>query len=139
MCADKSQIRRLHLLLNHTGLMWQKQCLISAHTQGRTEHSREMSALEITGLINYLDAQSKDNDKVYRNKQMDKMRKKVLSYTYEMRWAKPGDWATALKEIDAFCSGKHGIYKKILQKHSYEELVNVVTQFGNLYMKSFSK
>ncbi|SRR5258708_7944221 len=139
MSADSSQIRRLHLLLNHTNLMWQKQSLILSHTQGRTEHSREMSSTELAGLISYLEEQSQDNNKLYRNKQMDRMRKKVLSYAYEMRWATPGDWATALKEINAFCTGKHGIYKKILQKHSYEELINVVTQFGNLYLKFLSK
>ena len=139
MPVDPSQIKRLHLLLNHTNLMWQKQNLISSFTNGRTEHSKEMSGTEITELIRYLEEQNKDNDKVYRNKQMDRMRKKILSYVYEMKWAKPGDWTTALKQIDEFCTGKHGMYKKALQKHSYQELVNVVTQFGNLYMKFLSK
>ena len=139
MSVTPSQIRRLHMLLNHTGLMWQKQALILSFTHDRSEHSRDMTPSEISDMISHLEGQSKDNDAVYRNKQMDKMRKKLLSYCYEMRWADPGDWPAAIKKIDEFCSGKHGIYKKALQKHTYEELVNVVTQFGTLYLKALNK
>jgi len=134
MHIQPSQKRRLHLLLNLTRLMWQKQSLISSFTGGRTEHSSQMTDKEAEALISYLQDQGQDNDKDEINKRMDKMRKKLLSYVYEMRWAAPGDWTTALQKIDEFCTGKHGRFKKPLQKHSYEELVQVVTQFGQIYL-----
>ena len=127
------------MLLNLTKLMWQKETLISGFTNGRTAHSSQMSETEAQALIDHLQEQGRDNEKDAINKRMDKMRKKLLSYAYEMKWAKPGDWATALKKIDEFCEGKHGLYKKALQKHSYQELVNVVTQFGNLYISFLGK
>ena len=139
MQIQSSQKRRLHLLPGLTKLMWQKQSLVNNFTGGRTESSSQMTGHEADLLIAYLQDQCQDNDLNEINNKKDKMRKKILSYAYEMRWAAPGDWAVALEKIDEFCAGAHGIYKKKLQQHSYNELINVVSQFGVLYLKFLGK
>lgn len=128
-------IKRIYTLLGLTKLLWQKEDLAKSYSKGRTIHISNLTFTEATSLIQYLMDQCQDNDKAERNRSNDLMRRKILSYAYEMQWADPGDWRNAMKVINAFCMGKHGIFKKPLSDHTSKELANVVTQFGELYTK----
>lgn len=126
-----AQNKQLHTLLSATGLMPQKASLVSAFSNGRSESSKDLSFDEAKDMIDFL----QDQRKSVVGEAANKMRRKVISLAYEMRWAKSGQWATALLAIDNFCKGEHGIYKKELQMHTYKELVMVVTQFESMYKK----
>lgn len=112
--------------------MDKKALIVSGFTEGRTEHSSEMTQQEAFEMIDHL---VKLKPQVIEDDPDNRMRRKIISIAYEMKWAKPGQWATALLGIDNFCKGEHGIYKKELQEHTHDELVKVVSQFGQLYKK----
>lgn len=126
-----TQIKRLHVLLHQTGNTKNKANMVFGFTEGRTEHSSEMTDEEAAELIDHL-------VKSGPSKKMDaanKMRRKIISQAYEMGWAKPGNWKGAIAAIDKFCTSEKGKFKKRLQEHSYSELVQLVTQFQQLYKK----
>lgn len=126
-------LARLHLLLKETGLTEQKQALVHSYTAGRSESSKDLTDAEARLLNDWLATQQPDkSDEATR---MDTMRKKIISMVYEMQWCDAGDWKAAIKAINAFCTGQHGKFKKVLNKHNYKELVHVTTQFNQLYMK----
>ena len=121
---------QLNGLLSATGLVTQKEALVLSATKGRSGSRRDLTDFEARGLINYLQEE--------KNKMPDaanKMRRKIISLAYEMHWAKAGDWKAAVESIDKFCLSKNGMFKKQLNKHTYEELVQVVTQFESMYKK----
>lgn len=68
----------------------------------------------------------------------DKMRKTIISNAYQMKWASPGDWRTAVASIDEFCMSAKGLFKKKLNDHTDQELNKVVTQFKSM-TKTFLK
>jgi hypothetical protein len=128
---NHAQNRQLHTLLSITRLMHEKANLVNGFTGGRSDSSKDLSFEEAADMIEYLQGERKS----VKSEAANKMRRKVISLAYEMRWAKSGQWATALLSIDNFCKGEHGIYKKELQMHGYNELVQVVTQFESMYKK----
>jgi hypothetical protein len=128
-----TQKKRLHCLLNQTGNANNKAVMIIGFTEGRTEHSSEMTQQEAFEMIDHLQLLLPDKYSPLGGGGENKMRRKIISQAYEMGWAKPGDWKKAVAAIDKFCTGEHGKYKKPLQKHTYAELVQVVSQFGQLY------
>lgn len=130
---NTQQSKTLHTLLSKTGLMNSKKDLILGFTHGRAESSKDLTEREAAMLIAYLQRQKKEEDPCNR------MRRKIISMCYELRWAKAGDWKTALEKIDSFCEGAKGIYKKKLQTHTYQELVQVVSQFESIYKKYLEK
>ena len=122
-----TQKKRLHLLLNQTGNTENKATIVEGFTEGRTIHSSEMTQQEAFEMIDHL-VNLASSDK--RQTPENKMRRKLISLAYEMRWAKPGDWKKAVQSIDKFCQGEHGKFKKPLNKHNYSELIQLVSQFG---------
>lgn len=131
---NSSLNKQIHVLLNNTGLAEQKASMILGFTWGRSESSKDMTDAEAIDFIEYLRAQPNA-----KGKAADKMRKKIISLAYEMRWAKAGDWKAAVDCIDKFCLSKNGIFKKELNKHSIPELVQVVSQFEMMYKKHLNK
>ncbi len=127
--------KRLHSLLNKTNLTPLKPDLVCSFTDDRTTHSSEMNDEEATELCNYLQDELNKGTGENEGVRMNRMRRSVISMAYEMGWASAGDWKTALDKINLFSIGKHGKFKKALQDHSYQELVQVVTQFRQLYKK----
>lgn len=131
---NKQLNAQLNGLLTATGLVGQKESLVLSATKGRSQSRKDLSDFEARGLINFLQQE--------KNKMPDaanKMRRKIISLAYEMHWAKAGDWKAAVKSIDTFCLSPKGLFKKELQKHSYAELVQVVTQFEMMYKKYLNK
>jgi len=126
--------KQLHILLTDTGLMPEKANLVNSFTWARSESSRDLTDKEAEEMISYLQQE--------KNKTPDaanKMRRKIISLAYEMHWAKAGDWKAAVTAIDTFCLSQKGLFKKELQKHTYAELVQVVTQFESMYKKYLNK
>lgn len=136
MPVTTAQIIRLHALLNQTGNMQSKEDIIAGFTEGRTTHSKDMTQHEAFKMIDHLVKMAPLQNVL--NDAKNKMRRKIIRMSYEMGWAKPGDWQTATKKIDNFCKGSHGKFKKSLQKHTHKELVELVTQFEQLYKKHLS-
>ncbi len=131
-----AQIIRIHALLNQTGNMDNKEEIVSGFTDHRTTHSSQMTQQEAFKMIDHLAKYTPLQNVL--NDAKNKMRRKIISMAYEMRWAKPGDWQAAVKAIDTFCKGTHGKFKKALNKHTHAELVQLVTQFEQLYKKHLS-
>lgn len=135
--ATPDQVKRFHTLLHTTGLMQHKRNIIEGASYGRTEHSNELTQQEMAGLIDSL-----NNQQAQKNFQLDecnRMRRKLISLAYEMRWATPCDWREAVKRIDAFLIGDKGKFHKPLNRLKYDELIHVVTQFNEMYRKYIEK
>jgi hypothetical protein len=131
--ATKQHIIRIRTMLSRLGLNSLKDDMVLGFTNGRTSHISEMTDAEALEMAANLQAEiNKENEK---GKAMNRMRRTVISTAYEMGWATPGDWKTAIQRIDEFNTGSHGKYKKKMQEHSYDELVNLVTQFRQTYKK----
>lgn len=126
------QIKQIHTLFSASGLKEQKANIILGFSHGRGESSKDLTDAEAQQLINYLQKQKAPDA-------ANKMRRKIISLAYEMHWAKAGNWKAAVECIDKFCTGPHGIYKKELNKHSYQELVQLVSQFEMMYKKHLNK
>lgn len=122
---------RLHTLLSAAGLTEQKKDLVFSFS-GK-ESSKDMTDQEAMALIDFLLTQQPD--KGPEEIRMDTMRKKLISLAYEMNWAPAGDWKKAMEAINKFCKGDKGKYKKVLNSHTYKELVHLTTQFNQLYSK----
>lgn len=124
--------KQLHYLLSASGLVGEKADLVLSFTDGRSESSPDMNDSEAIEMINWLQTKQPEDAS-------NKMRRKIISLAYEMRWAKMGDWKAAVVAIDKFCSSPKGLFKKPLKSHSYNELVQVVTQFKSMYKKYLNK
>lgn len=131
------QIKRFHTLLSATGLMNQKRHIIHGASFGRTEHTGELTSEEIDGLISSLSSQQGDHN--FKLDECNRMRRKLISLSYEMGWADAGDWREAVKRIDAFLMGDKSTVKKPLNRLKYAELIHVVSQFNEMYRKYIEK
>lgn len=135
------QNKQLHTLLSANGLMAEKANIVLGFTQGRSESSKDLTDSEARELINYLQQASPRplSARGGEGEASNKMRRKIISLAYEMHWAKAGDWRAAVAAIDKFCSGEKSLFKKVLNKHSYKELVQVVSQFEMMYKKYLNR
>jgi hypothetical protein len=157
--------KQLHALLAQTNNMQAKPYLVESFTNGRTQHSSEMSHYEAIELVkhlkgikaqqttanaparvhnsepthigNVMPAVGKKTDKERANP----MRKKIIALAHQMGWSTyhpdSGKKIADMPRINAWCS-KYGYLHKALNAYTIEELPKLVTQFDNLY-KSFLK
>jgi len=126
MKRTKAQNKKLHYLLNDTGLMKYKQELVSSFTHARTQHSSHMSRDECERLIDHLANQPHDDG---NEVQKDIMRKKILHMAHELGWEKQDgtiDW----HKLNHWLL-QYGHKHKRLNDYSYNELVRLVSQFEN--------
>lgn len=106
--------------------------LVYSFTKGRTRSTSDLSDYEAEQLIGELES------KQYQG--ANKMRRKIFSMAYEMKWGAPYTKETRKKaeqSIDAWCM-KSGYIKKPLNRFTYDELPKLVTQFQEVY-KSYLK
>lgn len=106
--------------------------LVYSFTKGRTRSTSDLSDYEAEQLINELES------KKYQG--ANKMRRKIISMAYEMKWGAPYTEESrkeAVRSIDAWCM-KSGYIKKPLNDFTYDELPKLVTQFQEVY-KSYLK
>lgn len=98
-------------------------------SNGRTESSRELFAPEVEAIITELETKFKKDDSA------DRMRKKIISQARQMHWEtrESGQLKCDMARLNNWCV-KLGMYHKELNAHTYEELVNLVTQFNNVYV-----
>lgn len=119
--ATKSQIAKLHVLLNKLDLLKDKKAIIRDLTRGRTTSSKELTIVEAKHLIGSLcDCDPAEKLKsiitqlafqagiTYGNTDTDKILNKV--------------------KLDMFLA-KNGAVKKDLQKQTYTELIKTHRQF----------
>lgn len=92
---------------------------------GRTDSTKDLSDDEAFQLIERLQKQAFDD-----HKRGNSMRRKIIGIAHELGWEEE-DGSPDLARIDAFCS-KRGAYHKPLNKHKYNELPTLVTQFEQL-------
>lgn len=126
------QLTAIHTLFSKNGVKEKedKQSVIKEFTNNRTASSREMTKEEAESLISHLLGEKKVDPKC------DKLRKKILSVAHEMSWKKYNG-KVDMDRINNWCK-LYGMYHKNLDLHTYEELVNLVTQFDKVY-KDFIK
>lgn len=129
-----TQHKRIHVLLSKLGLMEQKPSLVSSFTNGRTERSSEMTEAEAKGLATWLQQQTNGMNSG-ELVSCDRMRKNLIAIAYEMGWASPGNSQKAIADIDKFCQSEKSPFKKPLMQHTHMELVQLVTQFKQMYKK----
>ena len=101
--------------------------LIESFTNGRKSSLRELSVKEYRAFIASLNADKKakpeDND--WQNSPENIMRRKVYSlFVYKMQYSEP--------QFHKWCV-KYGKFHKPLQEHTYNELVELVSQAEKVY------
>ncbi|MFA9212499.1 MAG: hypothetical protein ACEQSR_01445 [Candidatus Methylacidiphilales bacterium] len=117
-----AQIKQLHVLLVETGQKAYKQDLMDmVCIDGRyPTSSKELFQSEATSLINWLKTTKEKQDN-----SLNTMRRKVISCLRECGFNKKGvaDMPAIYKWVE-----KYSPFKKGLNDHNYNELVQLVTQ-----------
>lgn len=144
------QNRHLHALIQELALSFDKADLVSQYTQGRTDHSSEMSFIEAENLISYLKVksyQAQGQLKPAREVELkekkafcpasDKMRKKIIFLAHQLYWHNEAG-KIDLARIDNWCE-KSSPHKKKLNELSRVELVDTVNAFEAMYKKYLSE
>jgi len=131
MNINPQQNKILHALLHSTGMIEVKQELVYSFSNQRTSSSRELEITEATALIRYL----KGLDPA--EAACEKMRRKIIAKAHNLRWEVSAG-TIDMARLNAWCV-KFGGFGKVLNKHSYEELVNLVTAFDKMYKYYISK
>lgn len=126
MLINPLQNKMLHSLLNHTGLLHMKAELVYSYSGNRTSSSKELTMTEAAALISYLKSQPNEQA------QCQQMRRKIIAKAHKMRWEKNGK--ADMQRIENWCM-QYGGFKKRLNDHTYNELVQLVTRFDNMYRK----
>lgn len=144
MYRTKEQNKTLHALLGELNIdVEQKEELVYQFTQSREKSSSKMLITECQAMINHLKAiksgyisKNEGGKKHDENDPANKMRRKILSICYEMRWTLNGgiDW----EKLNAWLY-KYGYLKKDLNKYTEAELPTLVTQFENLLKTFYAK
>lgn len=136
----KQQNKQFHALLAQANLTSQKGNLVLGFTNGRTEKSSEMNEVEAEQAIKYLKAQIPEIKNDGLEVKADRMRKKIISFAWQMNWTyrnTNGAILCDIKRVNAWCE-KYSYLKKPLNDYLYSELPKLLTQFENVY-KSYLK
>lgn len=139
------QNKMIHALLAQTNLTRQKANIVAGISQGRTESSKDLTDTEAQAMITYLKENIPPPVLDGLDIKADKMRKKIISYAWQMNWtikinalelAKLPSSALPYKcdmnRLNAWCE-KYGYLHKKLNDYSYQELPKLLTQFENMY------
>ena len=102
--------------------------IIGQYSDGRTTSATELTKPEAQALIDWLRRQPTSRSR------SEKMRKKLIHYAHLIGWKRP-DGRADMDRINEWCRS-YGRYKKPLNDHSYEELVQLLSQFEST-MKSY--
>ncbi len=161
MQRTHAQNARLHQLLAELGMTADKGALVSAHTNGRTEKSSEMTYAECAGLIGDLErAAGSERPMHYPSRPVsqpptpapsvpaparqqltpeqaesaNKMRRKVFALAREagMIWGETADDKRMnAAKLDAFLVA-HGCVKQPINAYTLAQLPKLVTQFQQI-------
>lgn len=133
MKANRLQVRAINAILAKKGILEDKAALIGSFTEGRTEHSSELTTLEANGLIEML---KKDFIPSMEDLRKERMQRKVLAMAHELGWIKRSkviiDGKMATKADYTAINNwmvTYSYLKKPLREYSYEELPKLITQF----------
>lgn len=127
--SSPAQIAKIYTLLGAHGLRDEKENIVSAFTAGRTTSVRAMKDKEAAALIGHLVSLDPLENSA------TKMRNKIISMAYEMRWTKPtgsGVHIIDMDHVNNWCKS-HGYLKKRLDDYTYSELPKLVSQFEEVY------
>jgi hypothetical protein len=134
------QITKIHALLGQMGMGKDKEFkreLIRQYSDGRTDSTAQLDAMEAFKLISDLQKKVRLTPEEMRS---DVMRKKIISMAREMGHVKIEDGRAKadMQHIDEWCK-KYGYLHKGLNKYSYEELPRLVSQYEQVYNDFISK
>ena len=138
MSVQKYQIKIIQTLISKANLRDEKDALVLAYTNNRTKSSKEMKYQEAQGLIDHLNNATgntpspQNAEREIAKAREQKMKKKIFAMCHEMAWYVEGTRKIDIDRLNNWCL-KYGIYVKPLDKHTYEELPVLVTQFEKVY------
>lgn len=125
MNISKAQLRKVYTLIRQQHLGEMKESLVAQFTNGRTTHVSEMTATEVSHLINALVKDDPDT----------RMRNKVLAICHNMGWLMPGMHELNRLVVDRFLE-RRGVVKKALYNLRGGELVRVINQLEMIQKKN---
>ena len=120
------QNKRLHQLLNETGLVEEKKDLVRDYSRIGSESSKDLLIGEANSLIQHLESLV-----LAKHDPADAMRKKMIMYAHKMRWQLPNG-RVDMKRLDGWCQ-HYGKFSKKLNNHTRLELTQLLTQFEQVY------
>lgn len=123
--ASTNQIKALHAILRKQGLISIKTELVASASGGRTESSKELTAVEMKALLESLSLETSDN----------KMRRKIIKLAHDKGWQvfdqRKAKLVADMQRINNWCV-KYGQFHKPLNEHDTKELVSLVSQFEKM-------
>lgn len=126
---NHAQNKIVHALLTSTGLMPQKENIISGISNGRTASCRQLSHDEALALIAWLrQQQGKSAQRHFAA--ANNMRRKIIAMCHKLKWYKDGK--INMDALNKWCI-EHSYLKKPLNHYTYYELPKLVSQFQNVY------
>ena len=132
--SSLAHTKKIYTLLGIQNLRDEKESIVSTFTGGRTTSVSSMNYNEARALIGHLVSLDPVENST------TKMRNKIISMGYEMRWTKAtgsGIHAIDMDHVNNWCISKGYMHKK-LDDYTYSELPKLVSQFEEVY-KSYLK
>jgi polyhydroxyalkanoate synthesis regulator phasin len=130
------QNRRLHQLVNQAKIHEEdKRALIHEFTNGKSTSSKDLLKDQAQHLIQHLEEKLDlvaTAPTIEQEVASDKMRRKILSLSHEMRWYLPGTGKVDMKRVNDWCQAR-GFGKKVLNQYTHDELTKLVFQFKKVY------
>jgi hypothetical protein len=135
---DQHQNKRMWALMNKLKLPKDaRESIVEAITSGRTKSTRDLNKDEARKFINHLQGLV---NRITVDPS-DRMRKTIIAIAHNMGWQildcslqqKPN-----MDRINNWCC-THGKFKKALNAHTYDELVELVTQFKQVERSRYGR
>lgn len=128
MLITKSQIVKLHALLNKAGLMEHKKEIVQEYSHKKSTSSKQLTLEEARALIDYLESLVNNQDSKSR------MIKKIFAICRSLGWIygnSPEDRKMNNAKLGSFIERK-GYLKKPLKDYNESELPGLVSQFESI-------
>lgn len=134
MSLEKQKIITIRTLLAKAGLAEKedKEALVMQFTNSRTSSISSMESKEALVMILHLKTSLGQVKYKPASDRCQPMKNKIISMAHEMGWRIPGSTKIDMEKLNNWCE-KRGMYHKKLDKHTYEELPALVTQFEAVY------
>lgn len=127
---EPGQNKRLHGLLNKTGLMDMKPELAFVASQGRTDHTSELTRWEADRLIRDLEARVPS----WESDPLNKKRREVFRLCHKLNWTTPAGKVDR-KALEGFLQSSRSKVGKLLNRQNAEELSITIYQLGEILKK----
>lgn len=137
MRITPNTLKRLHVLLNATGLIEEKPILVQQYSGRRATSSKDLTEAEAAQLCRHLETQPGGQPVVADPAERDAadvMRKKLFHLAHSLGWETVPGGPVDRQKLENWIRTRTSL-KKPMMAHTLAELPGLVTQMETLYLK----